>query len=111
MSADVRFPGSDARRDKGWWGANRFLILRRLSQFLVLMLFLSGPWFGVWIAKGNLASSLTLDVLPLTDPYLFLQSLSAGFMPTASARDRSRRKRGVRRSPAACSPSRRCRSA
>jgi len=38
-----------------------------------------------WIIKGNLASSLVLDVIPLTDPYLFLQVLAAGFLPTATA--------------------------
>lgn len=78
-------PGAEAVRVKGWFGAHRWLILRRVAQLSVLALFLTGPWFGVWIAKGNLASSLTLDVLPLTDPYLFVQSLAAGFMPGATA--------------------------
>lgn len=78
-------PGAEAVRVKGWFGAHRWLVLRRLSQLTVLALFLSGPWFGVWIAKGNLVSSLTLGVLPLTDPYLFVQSLAAGFMPGATA--------------------------
>lgn len=78
-------PGAEAVRVKGWFAAQRWLLLRRLSQLLVLALFLSGPWFGVWIAKGSLASSLTLGVLPLTDPYLFMQSLAAGFMPGATA--------------------------
>jgi len=78
-------PGAEAVRVKGWFGAHRWLILRRFSQLTVLALFLSGPWFGVWIAKGNLVSSLTLGVLPLTDPYLFVQSLAAGFMPAATA--------------------------
>lgn len=78
-------PGAEAVRVKGWFGAHRWLVLRRVTQLSVLALFLTGPWFGVWIAKGNLASSLTLDVLPLTDPYLFVQSLAAGFMPGATA--------------------------
>lgn len=78
-------PGDEAVRVKGWFGAHRWLVLRRISQLTVLALFLSGPWFGVWIAKGNLVSSLTLGVLPLTDPYLFVQSLAAGFMPAATA--------------------------
>jgi len=78
-------PGAEAVRVKGWFGAHRWLVLRRVSQLTVLALFLSGPWFGVWIAKGNLVSSLTLGVLPLTDPYLFVQSLAAGFMPAATA--------------------------
>jgi ferredoxin-type protein NapH len=78
-------PGAEAVRVKGWFAAHRWLLLRRISQLAVLALFLSGPWFGVWIAKGSLASSLTLGVLPLTDPYLFMQSLAAGFMPGATA--------------------------
>jgi ferredoxin-type protein NapH len=54
------------------------LILRRISQLSILALFLTGPLFGVWIVKGNLNSSLTLETLPLSDPYLLLQSLAAG---------------------------------
>lgn len=69
--------GAEALAAKGWWRTQRFLLLRRLTQAAVLLLFLSGPWWGVWIAKGNLASSLTLGVLPLTDPFLLLQSLAA----------------------------------
>jgi len=74
-------PGVEAVAEKGWWGAYRFLILRRLSQLSILGVFLLGPWFGLWIVKGNLASSLTLDVLPLTDPFVALQTLLAnGFL-------------------------------
>jgi len=77
--------GADAIRRKGWWGAHRFLILRRLSQMLFLALFLAGPWLGIWIVKGSLASSLTFEVLPLTDPLLLLQVLATGRMPEATA--------------------------
>lgn len=77
-------PGREAIRSKGWWAAQRWLLLRRASQLLVLSLFLSGPWFGLWIAKGNLASSLTFELLPLSDPFVLLQSLAAGFMPALS---------------------------
>jgi len=59
----------------------KWLLLRRLTQLLVLGVFLLGPWFGVWIVKGNLAASLTLDTLPLTDPYVSIQSLLAGHIP------------------------------
>lgn len=76
--------GREAIRSKGWWAAQRWLLLRRASQLLALSLFLSGPWFGLWIAKGNLASSLTFDLLPLSDPFVLLQSLAAGFMPALS---------------------------
>jgi len=73
-----KHPGSDAIATKGWWKAHQWLLLRRASQLGILGLFLLGPLAGVWIVKGNIASSLTLDVLPLTDPYLALQVLLAG---------------------------------
>lgn len=64
---------------------NKWLILRRLSQLSFLGLFLIGPLTGVWIVKGTLAESLTLGVLPLTDPLVLLQSLSAGHKPETAA--------------------------
>ena len=70
--------GRDAIQSKGWLIAHKWLLLRRLSQLSIIALFLIGPLFGIWIVKGNLVSSLTLDVLPLTDPYLLVQSLFAG---------------------------------
>lgn len=70
--------GDDAKKSKGWIGANKYLILRRLSQLGILFLFLLGPWFDIWIVKGNLTSSITLDVLPLSDPFVLLQSFFAG---------------------------------
>lgn len=77
--------GSKALLHKGWWPANRWLTLRRLSQVSILLLFLLGPWAGVWVIKGNLSSSLLLDTVPMTDPMLFLQILVAGFWGVASA--------------------------
>lgn len=63
------------------WSAHRWLLLRRAAQGAILALFLAGPWFGAWIVKGNLNYSWTLDTLPLTDPYVLLQSLLAGHLP------------------------------
>ncbi len=77
--------GEEALAAKGAWGARRWLLLRRVSQLSILLLFMLGPWFGVWIVKGNLASSLTLEVLPLTDPYVLLQELFAGHVPETAA--------------------------
>lgn len=91
-----RDPTAAAREAKGWLGANRWLLLRRVSQFGLLGLFLLGP-FTLWLSrqgylsqawwpvKGNLASSLTLDTVPLTDPYMLLQSLLAGHWPATAA--------------------------
>jgi len=72
--------GKEAVLVKGWWRANKWLLLRRASQLLVIVIFLTGPLLGegYWIAKGNLTSSLTFDILPLTDPYVLLQSFFAG---------------------------------
>lgn len=76
-----RNPGAEARALHGFLTANRWLIARRLSQLGVFLLFATGPWFGLWIAKGTLASSMTFDVLPLTDPLVLLQSLAARHRP------------------------------
>lgn len=74
----VSRPGADAVVKKGWLRANKWLLARRLSQLGILAFFLAGPWFGLWIVKGNLSSSLTLGVLPLTDVFLLAQSFAAG---------------------------------
>ncbi|THF61110.1 quinol dehydrogenase ferredoxin subunit NapH [Pseudothauera nasutitermitis] len=78
-------PGAEAVEEKGWLRAHKWLLARRLSQLGILALFLAGPWFGLWIVQGNLSSSLTLDVLPLTDPFLLAQSLAAGHPPYREA--------------------------
>lgn len=75
----------EAIEAKGWWGAHRFLVLRRLSQLTILLLFLVGPWFGWWLVKGNLNYSITLGALPLADPLVLLQSLLTGHVPERNA--------------------------
>lgn len=84
MSAAKKI-GADAIADKGWFASHKWLILRRTSQLTILALFLVGPLAGLWIVKGNLAYSLTLNTLPLTDPYVLLQSLLAGHIPEKMA--------------------------
>lgn len=78
-------PGRAAVAAKGWWRAHRYLILRRLSQLGVLALFLVGPLAGVWIVKGNLSASLTLDALPLADPFVLAQVMASGHWPEKAA--------------------------
>jgi ferredoxin-type protein NapH len=80
-----RRPAAAATEERGCVSAHKWLLLRRASQIGVLGLFLVGPLAGVWVVKGNLASSLTLDTLPLTDPYLLLQTLLAGHLPETAA--------------------------
>ncbi|MCL2830198.1 MAG: quinol dehydrogenase ferredoxin subunit NapH [Betaproteobacteria bacterium] len=88
-------PGADAIAEFGWFWAHRWLILRRVVQVGILLLFMLTPlatamiakgdtrlpWASLKIVKGNLAYSLTLDTLPLTDPYVALQSLVSGHLP------------------------------
>ncbi len=83
--ADKLALGADAIARKGWLRAHKWLLLRRFSQLALLGLFLLGPLVGIWVVKGNLTSSLTLETLPLTDPFVLLQTLFAGHLPEASA--------------------------
>lgn len=85
MSRATPSVGADALQAKGWWGAHRWLLLRRASQLGVLALFLVGPWFGWWLVKGNLSYSYTLNTLPLTDPLLLLQVLVTRHTPERNA--------------------------
>jgi ferredoxin-type protein NapH len=80
-----RHPGAEAIQSKGWLLAHKWLLARRFSQLTILTLFMIGPWLGIWLIKGNLNSSLILDALPLTDPYVLLQSLFAGHTPETTA--------------------------
>ena len=73
-----RQPNAAAIQSKGWLLAHKWLLARRFSQLTILALFMIGPWFGLWLIKGNLNSSLILETVPLTDPYVLLQSLFAG---------------------------------
>ena len=85
MAVPKRRPGAEATAVRGWFASHRWLIARRVSQLGILALFLLGPLAGVWIVEGNLSSSDTLDVLPLTDPYVLLQSLVAGHVAESRA--------------------------
>lgn len=80
-SAAVVATAVPSKRPARW----RWLAARRLSQLTVFALFLLGPWAGVWVVKGNLASSLTLGVLPLTDPFVLAQSVASGHWPERAA--------------------------
>lgn len=77
--------GKEAIAHKGWFGAHKWLILRRISQLGILAAFMAGPMLDLWIVKGNLASSLTLETLPLTDPHILLQAMLSGVVPEITA--------------------------
>lgn len=70
---------------KGWLRAHKWWLLRRCSQVSALLLFIAGPVAGLWLVRGNFASSKVLGVLPLTDPFIVLQSLVAGVPPAGLA--------------------------
>lgn len=77
--------GADAVATKGWLGAHKWLLARRATQLSIIALFLLGPLAGIWIVKGNLSFSYTLDFLPLADPYILLQSLLTRHLPETKA--------------------------
>lgn len=81
MTLHVLDAHAPQERKRSWVQRNRFLLLRRFSQACILAVFLIGPWAGLWIVKGTLTASMTLGVLPLTDPFLFLQVLVSGHLP------------------------------
>ena len=85
MNKKTRKAGAEAIEKKGWLRAHRWLLLRRFSQLSLLGLFLMGPLFGIWWLKGNIAASKLFDTIPLNDPYVLLQSVAAGFLPTVTA--------------------------
>lgn len=78
MANSPKRAGQEARQQLGWWRSHRFLIARRISQLLVLVMFLTGPLFGIWILKGNYSASLLFGEIPLTDPLIMVESLVAG---------------------------------
>jgi len=73
-----RIAGREAVQKKGWVKAQKWLLLRRLSQLGLLGLFLLGPLAGIWIVRGSFSASMTLGVLPLADPLIALQSFFSG---------------------------------
>jgi ferredoxin-type protein NapH len=57
---------------------NKYLILRRITQFTILFLYFAANYWGWKILVGNLSFSKLFNAIPLTDPYAFLQMLFAG---------------------------------
>lgn len=65
-------------------GKHRFLILRRVVQISLMLLYIAGNVWGWTILQGNLSSSLFLGVIPLSDPFAALQMFSAGALLSAN---------------------------
>jgi len=62
----------------------RFLILRRLTQVAVMLLYIGGNYWGWNFIQGNLSSSSLFGVVPLSDPYAALQMFAAGAVITTN---------------------------
>ncbi|MBU1659650.1 quinol dehydrogenase ferredoxin subunit NapH [bacterium] len=60
------------------WNNYRYLILRRVTQISLLVLYFGANAWGWKILMGNLSSSRFLNFVPMSDPYAALQMLAAG---------------------------------
>lgn len=59
---------------------NKYLILRRVTQVSILILFIGGNYWGWNILKGDLSTANFLNLFHLSDPYMVLQTFAAGFI-------------------------------
>jgi ferredoxin-type protein NapH len=57
---------------------SKYLILRRITQIGLLVLYFGANAWGWSLLTGNLSASMILGVMPLADPYAILQMLAAG---------------------------------
>ncbi|WP_295418729.1 quinol dehydrogenase ferredoxin subunit NapH [Sulfurovum sp.] len=58
----------------------KYLLLRRVTQIGLLVLYFGANAYGWTILKGTFGSSLLFGVIPLADPYTTLQVLATGFV-------------------------------
>jgi ferredoxin-type protein NapH len=63
----------------------RYMVLRRISQLSLLLLFVSGNILGWHVLLGNLSSSVLLGKIPFTDPFATLQIFATGNSVSAEA--------------------------
>jgi len=57
---------------------NKYLILRRITQISLMILYIGANVWGWNFLIGNLSSSLILGIIPMSDPYAVLQMFAAG---------------------------------
>ena len=60
------------------WNNYRYLILRRVTQVGLMLLYFGANAWGWKLLMGNLSSSKILGLIPMSDPYAVLQMLFAG---------------------------------
>ncbi len=58
----------------------RYLLARRATQLGLLFLYFGANVYGWHILEGTFGSSKLFGVVPLADPYMFLQVLASGFV-------------------------------
>ncbi len=63
---------------------NKYLILRRMVQFSIILLFVGGSYFDWTVLRGNYSTAEVLGAFNLSDPYAVLQILASGFIPGTS---------------------------
>ncbi|WP_457605788.1 quinol dehydrogenase ferredoxin subunit NapH [Nitratifractor sp.] len=67
------------------WSNVKYLVLRRITQIGLLVLYFMGNWYGWKVLQGDLSTSLLFGKVPLSDPYAVLQILSTGVVVGANA--------------------------
>ncbi len=66
-----------------WLRRQRWLLARRGVQIGLLLIFVAAP--GLPLVHGTLASSEWFGLVPLSDPFVLLQSVAAGHRPERAA--------------------------
>ncbi|MCB4755333.1 MAG: quinol dehydrogenase ferredoxin subunit NapH, partial [Sulfurovum sp.] len=56
----------------------KYLLLRRTTQILLLVLYFGANAYGWHILEGTFGSSVLFGTIPLADPYTTLQVLATG---------------------------------
>ncbi len=64
------------------WKNNKYLILRRIVQLTILLLFVGGNYWGWTVLKGDLSSAKVLNTIHFSDPFMVLQTLTSGYILT-----------------------------
>ncbi len=67
------------------WARNKYIVLRRIVQLLFLALFAAANLWGWKVLMGNYSTALVMETVYLSDPYMVLQTLAAGFLLSADA--------------------------
>lgn len=60
----------------------RYLISRRVTQIVIMGLYMLAHFYGIKMLEGNLSSSIAFKTIPLSDPFAVLQMFFAGAIIT-----------------------------